>query len=536
MLAGCLDSVAGAVDEIIIVDTGSRDKTIEMALAAGAKVLEQAWDDDFSAPRNRSIQEATGDWVLVLDADERLAPGAAQRLRAVVARDDFDCGLLPLHNAKQVDSDPLAVVSGAERLADAAYLPRLLRRTEDLRFTGIIHENVGDWLHGGGRKPAFIKGLDIVHLGGVPSLRERREKTQRNIRLLERYLTRAPNDITPYGYLAHEYLEAGRREEGAQTAERGWEILESGVATVDLSALRLTTARAWVKVQSGDAQAGLDTVARGLSLVPGHPDLYFIRGCAHEMLGVQSATASERSSRYEQALLCYEQALSKDGQLFLQKFVQGCTGWAAWVRCGTIHMLNGRYDKAQAAFLQCLALNDDNKEARWGQAECALARGQVTEAMRLVHGVLDERPDGWVLAALGAEAGGLLEQMMALVSKAQQCLPKGFIAPHRRERYHDAVALLSMYNGTPGEAPGPLGQLALLMQSRYEAVAGARLRPLDEAMVRRVLRHLLLHGQTQWLLPLLDGRSEALLPGIGALTQQTIQGLGAELQQQGKDG
>ena len=55
MLSGCLESVAGVVDEIVVVDTGSTDRTIEVALAHGARVLEKPWTDDFSAARNAAL-------------------------------------------------------------------------------------------------------------------------------------------------------------------------------------------------------------------------------------------------------------------------------------------------------------------------------------------------------------------------------------------------------------------------------------------------------------------------------------------------
>src|SRR5271156_3302650 len=86
MLPGCLESVRGAVDEMIVVDTGSRDATIRVAEGAGAWVLPFEWIDDFAAARNHGIARATGEWVLVLDADERLAPGAPEGLRAAVAK------------------------------------------------------------------------------------------------------------------------------------------------------------------------------------------------------------------------------------------------------------------------------------------------------------------------------------------------------------------------------------------------------------------------------------------------------------------
>ncbi len=72
MLPRCLAAVADAVDEIIIVDTGSVDRTIEIARSFGAQVIEREWTGSFSDARNASFDAATGDWILYLDADEVL--------------------------------------------------------------------------------------------------------------------------------------------------------------------------------------------------------------------------------------------------------------------------------------------------------------------------------------------------------------------------------------------------------------------------------------------------------------------------------
>jgi len=82
-LAHCLDSVRGLVDEMVILDTGSTDGTLEIARAAGARVFQSPWRDDFSAARNASLEKATGDWILILDADEELPASEHAPLRQV---------------------------------------------------------------------------------------------------------------------------------------------------------------------------------------------------------------------------------------------------------------------------------------------------------------------------------------------------------------------------------------------------------------------------------------------------------------------
>lgn len=89
-LQRCLASVAGAVDETIVIDTGSTDATCEIARAFGARVRTFPWNDNFSDARNASLELATGDWVLVLDADEALAEESKEVLRRLTAVDGVE--------------------------------------------------------------------------------------------------------------------------------------------------------------------------------------------------------------------------------------------------------------------------------------------------------------------------------------------------------------------------------------------------------------------------------------------------------------
>ena len=84
----CLRSVQGFVDEMVVVDTGSNDNTAALAQAMGARVEQIPWPGDFAPARNQALEWVQGDWVLVLDADERLLPEAWAPLRALMAQPD----------------------------------------------------------------------------------------------------------------------------------------------------------------------------------------------------------------------------------------------------------------------------------------------------------------------------------------------------------------------------------------------------------------------------------------------------------------
>src|ERR1700728_350580 len=84
-LAACLGPLTAIVSEVIVVDTGSTDDTRAIALASGARVFEFPWCDDFAAARNESLRHATGEWVLWMDADDRVDEPNRQRLRELFA-------------------------------------------------------------------------------------------------------------------------------------------------------------------------------------------------------------------------------------------------------------------------------------------------------------------------------------------------------------------------------------------------------------------------------------------------------------------
>ena len=79
-LRECLESVKDIVSEIVIVDTGSTDSTIKIAKDYGAKLYSFGWINDFSAARNFALSKSTGDWILYLDADERLSENSKNEL------------------------------------------------------------------------------------------------------------------------------------------------------------------------------------------------------------------------------------------------------------------------------------------------------------------------------------------------------------------------------------------------------------------------------------------------------------------------
>ena len=172
-----LASMKKIADEMIVVDTGSTDRTVEMAKEAGARVFHHAWQNDFAAAKNAALEKAKGDWILFLDADEHFSPQTLPKVRPLLEKVEASpkpivgviCRLI------NIDKDQ------GNRFMGAIFQLRIFRNSRDLRYEGKIHEHIVDVRREEHEMFATPK-LVIFHTGY--SLHLVRKKLERNLDFL----------------------------------------------------------------------------------------------------------------------------------------------------------------------------------------------------------------------------------------------------------------------------------------------------------------------------------------------------------------
>jgi len=230
-LRRCLASAAPWVEEMVVVDTGSTDGSPAVAADAGAVVLHRRWEEDFAAARNAALDACRGRWILVLDADEALAPRDGRTLRDWVATADRRgrCvgAELPTRNY-QVRSagrrgwlpvpadDPHALPGGPP--APGYVITRKVRvfpNRSEVRFEGCLHELVEPSLQRAGGRVEPLE-VPVHHFG---TLQPAPEKLRRYLRLARRKTAQQPRDPGAWSELADCQQNLGRRQEALAALE-----------------------------------------------------------------------------------------------------------------------------------------------------------------------------------------------------------------------------------------------------------------------------------------------------------------------------
>lgn len=227
-LARCLESVRRLVDEIVVVDTGSTDRTPEIAGRFGARVFAHPWQGDFSLHRNQSLDYATGSWVLMMDADEIIAGKDLPRIRQLAERPQADGYRLILRNYEtDLNLANVALNPGdyEEGTGFPGFIPvpliRLFRQDPRVRFSGAVHESVQESFDRQGLRSADTD-IPIHHYG--KAIAERRSRKREIYRKLgEKRLEDRPDDPAAYKVLSDQYLESGLPKEALDILERGLE-------------------------------------------------------------------------------------------------------------------------------------------------------------------------------------------------------------------------------------------------------------------------------------------------------------------------
>ncbi len=172
VLGPTLENARSTADELLVLDTGSTDRTRVVAYRYGAKVVQVPWTDDFSAARNRGLDEASGQWVLWLDAGERLAEGSGKAIREFLGR--ADPAKVYMIMVELPPADPQA---SCERIAR----PRLVPKRPDLRYEGRVRETLQPAMDAAGMTVEMAPGRILCH----PRRHDKRWKALRSARNLQ---------------------------------------------------------------------------------------------------------------------------------------------------------------------------------------------------------------------------------------------------------------------------------------------------------------------------------------------------------------
>jgi tetratricopeptide (TPR) repeat protein len=435
LLPDLFRSVDGAVDEIVFVDTGSQDATVQIANQAGARVFHQTWQDDFSAARNYALAQARCDWILVLDCDERLAPGAAVALRQAVARDDFDLGMLPLYNASHVGASMQDILSGKAAKGLPSLLPRLIRNGPTLQWKGRIHETVAEWYKVGPKRAAEIPAK-IVHLGYADTVVDGKKKADRNLRLLEKACEEQPGNSVLWSHLARVHINAGSNEAAWEAAIQGWSALEKTFAGGDFSqsVSPLVTTIAFLALKKDDEALALRVLDQAAEWGTNHPNLQLLRGACH--VGQVIKGGVDQDAVLEEAIGCFAKAIQMGEKIWTEECMPGATSWAAWTRIGSVRLQQDRWEEAYAAFAQALADKADHVEAALGIVESQLGLGDPRAALRTVEPLLKaDMADPWILSAFASRNLGKIEECKLFLKIASEKMDVHILAPHRRKYF-----------------------------------------------------------------------------------------------------
>ncbi|MEB3355553.1 MAG: glycosyltransferase [Synechococcales bacterium] len=342
----CLSSVCAWVDEMIIVDTGSSDETVAIAQQYGATVDFFAWRDDFGAARNYSISKASGNWVLILDADEELTGDAAAfRSQIESSRDIL---------AFAIDRVDLVPSQYASNMVGGFHV-RLFQNIPGFQYRGRYHEQL---VYEGDRPKQYaqLTGAQILHHGNSDEDLVREKTLSRNIPILEQIRCEEGLSFWLLDCLARNYLSVGQDDAAnhcyAEAMDRLLPHLLTGDKPADsywLITMMLTLAEGAVDRQ--DFETAFLLCQRGLEWFPNALPMNYFAG----KVLLNAGFALGAVPYFETCL-----RLSQTDQFYsVEPFDRGLLHVDPACALGQAHLELQNWEKAEQAFELALAAAPD---------------------------------------------------------------------------------------------------------------------------------------------------------------------------------
>ncbi len=258
LLPTCLESVKDHVDEIIVVDTGSTDRTVEIATKYNAKIYHHEWENSFSKARNYSLKYATCDWILILDADEEIDGNDVSGLKSLLRQSDADLIYLQVFD-KTMDGE-IVSVSNSERL---------FRNHLGIHYEGIVHNTLK---YKCGTETSSIK---IYHYGYNLDEEKMERKFVRTSTLLRGQIKNNPHNPMPHHFLAIAFSSRNKYDECIEEALQAIKLFE--LNNIDTNVMLLTCYTVSVAFYNKKDLVNAEKYAlKAINLYPDYQDGHYI--------------------------------------------------------------------------------------------------------------------------------------------------------------------------------------------------------------------------------------------------------------------
>ncbi len=294
LLEQCLQSVQGLVTEIIIGDTGSTDKTKEIAAKFGAKIINIPWKNDFAAARNVTLGHATQPWILVLDADEVIDPNNHQFILDNIKKDEAQGYSFvqvtytndnTLENFMPIQQDFLK--KGFKGMVSCRIV-RLFRNDPSFRFVGAVHEYIEDSIAKKG--PIGITNFPVYHYQELKGTNIFRDKQLEYLKIYEQNIDSYPNKARAYRHMGNIYYTYVKDYKKAISYfSKALELKRDARTYLGLG---------WCYIQQEDYSEAESSFKKGLEIDRQNPTLWISRGKLYLLMRKPKA-----------ALTCFENAL-----------------------------------------------------------------------------------------------------------------------------------------------------------------------------------------------------------------------------------
>jgi len=319
-LARCLRSIKHVVDEIVIVDTGSTDDTIKIAAEFGGKISHFEWVNDFSAARNFALDQSSGDWILVLDADEFASDALGKEILEFILRE-------PAIGRLKIVSD---FRRNGHTLRSQSFVSRLFPRGQ--RFQGRIHEQIVSAL-----PRANLQG-ELWHDGYLEA-----QKSDRNLKLLQAELESEPDNPYWLYQLAIEYSSLEQTENAFQCLQKAFTQMKGDEPFAPNIVVDLLYAAMTLK----KFDAGAEAIAKSERALEDFPDFHLVRGLFYMNL------IRSNASKHIQDLPKIEQSFQRClalGETDKYKSVRGSGSFLASYNLGVFYHAFGNANGAKQCF------------------------------------------------------------------------------------------------------------------------------------------------------------------------------------------